>query len=256
MFEWYWVFVFYLVIIHVRSVVVTVYFHRAIAHGSIELARPADEFFKFLTWIVDMYSENYKKEYRAGHLKHHRCSDTRDDPHSPHWFTLKEIMFPNPMILGDPYFITKEEMEQYAKNVKTYVTWLDLHVYRPHHHRGIWLWHLLNLALFGPIGCIISILTLKFILNNFLQFLNPYLMHKIGYKSKDGRLTPSDKSKNIFPIGIILGGEELHSNHHNFMSDANFSKKWYEFDVGWFYIKILRSLKLATVTKDKFKQMK
>jgi len=252
MFEWYWVFVFYLFIIHIRSVVVTIYFHRAIAHGSIEIARTLDEFFKFLTWTVDMYSENYKKEYRAGHIKHHRYSDTFEDPHSPYWFTLRQIVFPNPTRQGDSYFLTDEEIESYTKNIKIYVTWLDLHIYRLYQDKGIWLWHILNFILFGPIAALISLLTLKFVLNNFLQFLNPYLMHKIGYKSTQGRVTPNDKSKNIFPIGVLLGGEELHSNHHNFMSDAKFSKKWWEFDVGWLYIKILKYFKLLTITKDRF----
>jgi stearoyl-CoA desaturase (delta-9 desaturase) len=255
MFEWYWIFVFYLIAIHIKSVVMTIYLHRGISHGSVEISRPLDEVFKFLTWTFGMYSDNYKKEYRAGHLKHHIYSDTVNDPHSPHQFSFKQIVFPNPKTPTDPYFLSDEDVVKYSKNIKVHTTWFDVNVYRPYQKNGIWVWHFLNFILLGPIGGFISILTLKFALHNFLQFLNPYLMHKVGYRSKEGKIAPNDKSRNISPIGILLGGEELHSNHHNFISDAKFSKKWYEFDIGWFYIKILTYLKLVTVTKDRFRSV-
>jgi len=252
MFEWYWVFLFYLLIIHIRSIVITIYFHRSIAHGLLEMTRATDEFFKFLTWLVGMYSDNYKKEYRAGHLKHHIYSDTVNDPHSPHHFTLKQIVFAGgPKSPGGPYYLTGEEMEKYTKNIKVHLTWLDVNVYSPSQYKSLWIWHIINFILFGPIAGLISVVTLSFVLNEVLQFLNPYLMHKIGYRSNEGKCNIDDKSRNISPIGILLAGEELHSNHHRFMGSVKFSKKWYEFDIGWGYIKILRYLKLVTITKDK-----
>lgn len=256
MFEWYWIFLFYLIIIHVRSVVVTVYLHRTVAHGLLEMTRPADEFFKFLTWIVGMYSDGYKKEYRTGHIKHHIYSDTVNDPHSPYYFTLTQIAVVNrPKFPGGPYHITDEEREKYSASIKEHITWLDVNVYSPYQHNSLWIWHCMNFILFGPIGGIISILTLSVVLNEVLQFLNPYLMHKIGYQSNEGKCNVDDKSRNIFPVGILLGGEELHNNHHRFMSSAKFSRKWYEFDIGWGYIKILSYFKLVVIKKDKVRSM-
>lgn len=252
MFHWYWLFAFFFLLIHLKSIVITIYFHRSIAHGLLELSKPLDEFFKFFTWTFDMYSDNYKKEYRAGHIKHHRYSDSVDDPHSPHFFSLKQMMFVNPKLPGDAYFLTDEEIEKYTKNIQINSTWLDKKIYSPYKDKGVWVWHIIITLLFGPIGLLLSLLLLRFMLNALIQFFNPYLLHKIGYKSSGGKTNTEDKSRNFIPFGILLAGEELHSNHHNFMGQVNFAKKWYEFDIGYAYIKILKHFKLLNITKDRF----
>jgi stearoyl-CoA desaturase (delta-9 desaturase) len=59
----------------------------------------------------------------------------------------------------------------------------------------------------------------------------------------------ADASTNIVPWGIVIGGEELHNNHHAYATSAKLSSQWYEFDIGWMYIRMLAACKLATVRK-------
>jgi stearoyl-CoA desaturase (delta-9 desaturase) len=69
--------------------------------------------------------------------------------------------------------------------------------------------------------------------------------HWFGYRNHGS----ADASTNIVPWGILIGGEELHNNHHAYGTSAKLSSRWYEFDIGWMYIRMLESMRLATVRK-------
>jgi len=69
--------------------------------------------------------------------------------------------------------------------------------------------------------------------------------HYWGYRN----FACADASTNIVPWGILIGGEELHNNHHAYGTSAKLSSRWYEFDLGWTYIRILEFFRLADVRK-------
>jgi stearoyl-CoA desaturase (delta-9 desaturase) len=69
--------------------------------------------------------------------------------------------------------------------------------------------------------------------------------HYWGYRNYDA----PDASTNIAPWGLLIGGEELHNNHHTYPTSAKFSLKWFEFDLGWTYIRALQALGLAKVLR-------
>lgn len=251
MFEWYWVFLFYLFILHVRAAVITIYLHRGITHETIEISKPAEEIFKFLAWLNRLYFDDYKKIYRAQHRKHHDTADTENDPHSPHHLTIKQLLDIYHNEPGRPYYVSPDDIEKYSKNIIINDNWFDKNVYRPYQNQGSWLWYPVIFWLFGPVATLISIVVLRYVMTELYLIIANYGYHKIGYTTKGGNKRPYDQSKNIFPIGILFAGEELHSNHHNYPGSAKFSRTWFEFDLGWVYIKTLALFRLVTIKTKK-----
>ena len=245
MFEWYWVFLFYLFLLHIRAVVITVYLHRGVVHKTLEVSNTAEKIFTFLTWITGLYFDNYKKVYCAQHRKHHATSDTTDDPHSPYHYNVLQMIDIYHNEPGRPYYISNEDFAKYAGDVKQNITSIDRNLYIPYYNRGIWIWFPIIFWLYGPIATLISVVSLKYILNEFYMLIANYGYHKFGYRAKEGNKFKHDKSKNFLPIAILFAGEELHANHHNFPASPKFSRQWFEFDLGWLYIKILEKFKLV-----------
>jgi len=248
MFDWYWVFLFYLLVLHLRLVTCTIYLHRGISHGVIEITPAGESLFKFFMWITRFYFDNYVKILRAQHCIHHAYSDSSKDIHSPYHLTVTQLLDFNHNDPKRPYYISPEDLEKYSKNIVIHETWLDNNLYKPYQNYGWLLWLPIIYLLFGPLATLIGFVLIKYI-GEIHTLIANYVFHKWGYS--ENRPTTEDKSKNIFPLGILLAGEELHNNHHNNPKNAKFSQRWFEFDLGWVYILALAKLNLVGLKQHK-----
>ena len=255
MFDWYWVFLFYIFILHIKSIIFSLYVHRGYMHNSIEFTKVGNEIFKFLSWTThDFIREEFKYIPRAIHMKHHANSDTARDPHSPYYYSLYTTIIKNVTAPSDnpagPYYITPDELNKYRKDSGLVDTWIDINFYERFKRIGVLVWYPLIFFLYGPIGLINGIVIMPLLIfDNFATTVFNYLFHKIGYRVQGGN-KGSDQSRNVFPIAIWLGGEELHSNHHSSPSRAKLSMRWFEFDMGWVYIRILSFFGLVRIKKQ------
>jgi stearoyl-CoA desaturase (delta-9 desaturase) len=225
----------------------TIYLHRGLAHGSIEILPIGESIFKFLLWITRFYFENYIKILRAQHYIHHAYSDSVNDIHSPHHYNVRQLLDIHHNQPGRPYYVSNEDIEKHSKNIVIKETWLDINLYKPYQNYGWLIWIPIIFLLFGAIGAVIGFFLIKYISEVHTLF-NNYFFHKWGYGQND--TITEDKSKNIFPIGILLAGEELHNNHHNNPKNVKFSQRWFEFDLGWVYILLLSKLKVVKIKSN------
>jgi len=181
------------------------------------------------------------KEWAAIHRKHHAYADREGDPHSPHVYGLKELMLRGAELYKEEAK-NKETAAKYGNGTPD--DWLERNVYSKHDSLGIWLMLAINVTLFGVIGVTIWAVQMIWIPFFAAGVING-LGHWFGYRNFEN----PDKATNLVPWGILIGGEELHNNHHTFATSAKFSAKWYEFDLGWMWIRIMEMCKLAKVKK-------
>jgi stearoyl-CoA desaturase (delta-9 desaturase) len=198
-------------------------------------------------WTQEFYWPNWAQHWSALHRKHHRYSDTELDPHSPHHMTIKEIFNNQEYKPGKPYYISPEEIRQWAGDVPKFDDWMEYHVYQRYGKKGVWLSHIVNLVLFGPIGLVLGYLGNKLFRKSGL--LHNYLSHKFGFHYEKN-INSADRSVNMFPIGLIWCGDELAANHHNDPSRAKLSKRWWEIDPGWGWIVFFSWFNLIKVNKN------
>ena len=220
---------------------VTIYLHRHQAHRALDLHPLVSHFFRLWLWLT---TGMVTKEWAAIHRKHHAKCETADDPHSPQVKGINRVLWLGVFLYVKEAF-NKETIERYGHGTPD--DWLERNVYTPHSIHGLFLTGALNIALFGLApGLLILLVQIAWIPFWAAGVING-IGHYFGYRSWD--VPAPDASRNIVPIAIWIGGEELHNNHHAFPASARFSVKWYEFDLGWLYIRILESLGLATVKK-------
>ena len=227
-----------LVATHITIVGVTLYLHRAMAHRAVDLHPVVSHFFRLWLWLT---TGQVTREWIAVHRKHHAKVETEEDPHSPQIHGIRKLLLQGTEL----YRIgvrDRATLERYGHGAPD--DWLERNVYTRHSNKGYALTLVLNVLLFGPIGLTMWAVQMMWIPVTAAGVING-LGHWWGYRNYE---TP-DASTNIVPIGIIIGGEELHNNHHAFASSAKFSSKWWEFDIGWFYIRLMEMLGLATVKK-------
>jgi len=228
-----------LALTHVTIAAVTIYLHRCQAHRALDLHPVVSHFFRFWLWLT---TGMVTKEWAAIHRKHHAKVETAEDPHSPQVHGINRVLW-----LGVFLYVkeshNKETMERYGHGTPD--DWLERNVYTPNSVWGLWLMGAINIALFGLIPGMLILLTQIVWIPFWAAGVINGIGHFFGYRSYD----VADTSSNIVPWGILIGGEELHNNHHAFASSAKLSSKWYEFDIGWLYICILSALGLATVKK-------
>lgn len=228
-----------LALTHVTIASVTIFLHRHQAHRALALHPLAAHFFRFWLW---MSTGMVTKEWAAIHRKHHAKCETQEDPHSP------QIMGINRVLWGGVFLYVKESrnaetMQRYGHGTPD--DWIERHIYSPGHKLGILLMLAIDIAVFGTVlGALIWIVQMIWIPFWAAGVING-LGHFWGYRN----FNCPDASTNLLPWGILIGGEELHNNHHTFATSAKLSNKWYEFDIGWLYIRILAALGLATVKK-------
>ena len=228
-----------LLLTHVSIAAVTIFLHRCQAHRALELGQVASHFFRLWLWLT---TGMVTKEWAAIHRKHHAKCETPDDPHSPQIRGLNQVLW------GGVFLYVRESRN--ADTIARYGhgtpdDWLEHHVNTPFHKLGIAIMLLVDMALFGALpGALIWTAQVLWI-----PFWAAGVINGIGHYWGYRNFASADASSNILPWGILIGGEELHNNHHAYATSAKLSNKWYEFDVGWLYIRILEILGLARVKK-------
>lgn len=226
-----------LVMTHITIITVTLYLHRSQAHRSVEFHPCLSHFFRFWSWLTTGMNT---KEWVAAHRLHHRYTDQPGDPHSPHVFGIWQIFFKGAWL----YRIAAQDktlVQTYGAG--TVDDWLERKLYTPHPHLGLLLMLIIDLVLFGWWGVLIWILQIVWIPFWAAGVING-LGHWWGYRASSSKI---DHSRNIIPWGIIVGGEELHANHHLDPSSAKLSIRWFEFDIGWMWLCLFRFCRLAKI---------
>ena len=224
---------------HVTIAAVTIYLHRCQAHRALELHPVVAHFFRLWLWLT---TGMVTKEWAAIHRKHHAKCETAEDPHSPQIYGINRVLWAGVFLYVKESY-NKETLERYGHG--TPEDWMEHHVYTRYAMVGVTLMLLIDLLAFGLIpGALIWLAQIAWIPFWAAGVING-VGHFFGYRSYD----VADASTNIVPWGILIGGEELHNNHHAFASSAKLSSKWYELDIGWMYIRLLEMLGLATVKK-------
>ena len=236
--SWWQVLLFTLVTTHITIAAVTVFLHRSQAHRALDLHPIPSHFFRFWLWLS---TGMVTKEWVAIHRKHHAKCETEDDPHSPQTRGIRKVLLEG-----------SELYRNEAKNADTLAKfghgtpndWIERVVYSRHTVVGIISLLIIDLLLFGAIGATVWAVQMAWIPVTAAGIING-LGHWWGYRNFEA----VDASTNLSPWGIIIGGEELHNNHHTYPTSAKLSVKKYEFDIGWAYIRMLEVVGLATVRK-------
>jgi stearoyl-CoA desaturase (delta-9 desaturase) len=227
-----------LALTHITIAGVTIFLHRAQAHRALDLHPIPSHFFRFWLWLT---TSMVTKQWVAVHRKHHAKCETPDDPHSPQVLGLKKVLWQGAELYGEATQ-HQDTLDQYGRGTPD--DWLERHVYTGRNLWGIGVMFLIDLALFGPIG-----LTIWAVQMIWIPFFAAGVINGIGHYWGYRNYTCEDASTNIVPWGILIGGEELHNNHHAYGSSAKLSSRWYEFDIGWLYIRVMETLGLANVKK-------
>jgi len=227
-----------LVLTHITIASVTIFLHRSQAHRGLDLHPVASHFFRFWLWMT---TGMVTKEWVAIHRKHHAKVETPDDPHSPQTRGIRTVLLRGAELYREESKI-QETLDKYGHGTPS--DWIERNVYTPFSWQGVALMLIIDLALFGPIGATIWAVQMLWIPITAAGIING-IGHYWGYRN----FACADASMNIVPWGILIGGEELHNNHHAYGTSAKLSSRWYEFDIGWMYIRILESMRLATVRK-------
>jgi stearoyl-CoA desaturase (delta-9 desaturase) len=227
-----------LVLTHITIAAVTIYLHRHQAHRALDLHPVVSHFFRFWLWLT---TGMITKEWAAIHRKHHAKVETPDDPHSPQVKGIKKVLFDGADLYRQEVK-NRQTMEKYGHGTPD--DWLERNIYAPHNSKGIILMFLIDVLLFGPIG--ITIWAVQMI---WIPLFAAGVINGIGHYWGYRNFEVTDASTNIVPWGILIGGEELHNNHHTFGSSAKLSSKWWEFDIGWMYIRLMEMTGLARVKK-------
>ena len=227
-----------LALTHVTIVSVTVFLHRHQAHRALELHPLISHFFRFWLWLT---TGMVTSEWVAIHRKHHASCETEADPHSPVVVGIDTVLWRG----AELYRAASKDRALVAKyRHGTPDDWLERKLYAAHPAAGIGVMAVIDVLLFGALGLsvwAVQMLWIPFFAAGVINGLG----HWWGYRNFESQ----DRSTNISPLGLLIGGEELHNNHHAFPSSAKLSARWWEFDIGWFYIRGMEVLRLARVKK-------
>ncbi|SFQ04462.1 stearoyl-CoA desaturase (delta-9 desaturase) [Nitrosomonas cryotolerans] len=227
-----------LIMTHMTIASVTIFLHRHQAHHALQLHPVVSHCFRFWLWLT---TGMVTKEWVAIHRKHHAKCETIDDPHSPRVHGIGKVLFK-----GAKLYCNEADnlatLEKYGHGTPD--DWSERNLYSKHVVLGIGIMLVIDFVLFGPIGFIVWGVQMLWI-----PFFAAGVINGVGHYYGYRNFAPNDTSTNIVPWGILIGGEELHNNHHAYVSSAKLSNKWWEFDIGWVYIRILELLGLATVRK-------
>ena len=226
------------ILTHITIICVTLYLHRGQAHKGITFNSIVSHFMRFWLWLT---TGMVTKQWVAIHRKHHRFTEQDGDPHSPHVYGIYNVLFKGALLYHTASKDT-DMVNQYG--VGTPDDWIERNLYSKYSRLGVTLLLLLNLLLFSWWGLLIWAIQMIWIPFWAAGVVNG-IGHWWGYRNGQTK----DKSKNIIPFGIIIGGEELHNNHHLEPANPKLSKKWFEFDMGWMWLSILRTLRLARLTR-------
>ncbi|MEQ9006119.1 MAG: fatty acid desaturase, partial [Pseudomonadales bacterium] len=222
-----------LILTHITIVAVTVYLHRHSAHRAVELHPVLKHFFRFWLWMTTGMNT---KEWTAIHRKHHATCETAEDPHSPQVQGIRKIFWQGAEVYRAA--AVPETLERYGAGCPD--DWMERNVYSRFTVLGVSLMLIINVALFGALGLTVWAVQMMWIPVTAAGVING-IGHYWGYRNFECH----DAARNIVPWGIVIGGEELHNNHHTYPNSAKLSQKPWEFDIGWMYIRIFEMLGLA-----------
>jgi len=234
---WWGYVVYTLVVTHITIAAVTIFLHRHQAHRALDLHPLPSHFFRFWLWLT---TGMFTKTWTAIHRKHHAKCESPDDPHSPQIFGIRKVLWEGAELYRREGQ-NQETLERYGHGTPD--DWMEHRVYS-HDRIGIASMLVLNIILFGPIG-----LTIWAVQMAWIPLMAAGVINGIGHYWGYRNFQPDDASANVLPWGILIGGEELHNNHHAYPTSARLSNRWYEFDIGWLYIRVLEILRLAQVKK-------
>ena len=227
-----------LIVTHIRIVCVTLFLHRGQAHRGIIFHPILEHFIRFWLWLT---TGQITKQWVAIHRKHHRFSDVEGDPHTPHVFGVWTVLFKGAVL----YHTASKDtamIQQYG--VGTPDDWIEKNLYTPHSRLGILLMLVIDLLLFGPWGFIVWGVQMLWIPFWAAGVING-LAHWWGYRNGETK----DHSRNISPWGVLIGGEELHNNHHLDPANPKLSRRRFEFDIGWMWFKLFELVGLAKIRR-------
>ena len=236
--SWWQVLLATLVMTHITISAVTIFLHRAQAHRALDLHPLPAHFFRLWLWLT---TGMVTKEFVAIHRKHHAKCETEEDPHSPQTRGIKALLLTG-VELYRAESKNKETMVKYGTGTPN--DWIERNLYTRFSWQGVGVMLLLDILLFGAIGFTVWAVQMAWIPVMATGIING-IGHWWGYRNFEA----PDASRNVVPWGIVIGGEELHNNHHTYPTSAKFSVKPYEFDVGWVYIRGLERFRLAKVRK-------
>ena len=226
-----------LALTHITIAAVTLYLHRNQTHRAIDLHPAVSHFFRLWLWLT---TGMRTREWVAVHRKHHAKCETADDPHSPQVLGINRVLWGGVFLYvkaaADPAMVAR-----YGQGTPD--DWLERNVYAKHVVAGLTLMGITDLLLFGIVpGALIFVTQIAWI-----PFWAAGVINGVGHYFGYRNWSTEDVSTNIVPVGVLIGGEELHNNHHAYATSARFSNRWYEFDLGWMYIRLLQAVGLASV---------
>ena len=224
---------------HITIAGVTIYLHRCQAHRALDLHPIAAHFFRMWLWMT---TGMVTKEWTAIHRKHHAKCETAEDPHSPQIEGINRVLWGGVLLYVKESHNT-DTIARYGHGTPD--DWVERNVYSKLALTGLTIMGLLNSLMFG----VFPGLVILFVQIIWIPFWAAGVINGVGHFWGYRNFSAADASRNILPWGILIGGEELHNNHHTYASSAKLSNKWYEFDIGWMYIRILAAFGLATVKK-------
>jgi stearoyl-CoA desaturase (Delta-9 desaturase) len=236
--SWWQVLLITLLLTHITIASVTIFLHRCQAHRALELHAIPSHFFRFWLWLT---TGMVTKQWAAIHRKHHAKCETVDDPHSPQILGIETVLSRGAELYRAEAK-NKETIEKFGHGTPD--DWIEKNLYSKYQWQGVALMLIIDVILFGVLGVTVWAVQMLWIPITAAGIING-IGHYWGYRNYDC----VDASTNVFPWGILIGGEELHNNHHTYATSAKLSNKWYEFDIGWAYIRTLEILGLATVKK-------
>ena len=225
-----------LIVTHITIACVTLYLHRSQAHRSVEFHPVIAHAMRFWLWLT---TGMVTRQWVAIHRKHHRFSDEPGDPHTPHVYGIWRVLFKGAVLYRDA---SKDKAMVDSYGAGTPDDWIERGLYSRHSRLGIAILLVFNVWLWGWLGAIVWGVQMLWIPFWAAGIING-VAHWVGYRNGDTR----DHSRNIMPWGVIVGGEELHNNHHLAPASAKLSLQTWEFDIGWFYIRCLKMLGLCSV---------
>ena len=236
--SWWQITLFTLAVTHITIAAVTIFLHRCQAHRALDLHPIVSHFFRLWLWLT---TGMVTKEWASIHRKHHAKCETVDDPHSPQILGIGTVLSRGAELYKNEAK-NQETMDKFGHGTPD--DWIERNIYSKFSWQGVAIMLVIDVFLFGGIGLTVWAVQMLWIPITAAGVING-IGHFWGYRNFDCE----DASRNIFPLGILIGGEELHNNHHTFATSAKLSNKWYEFDIGWFYIRMMSAVGLAKVKK-------
>jgi stearoyl-CoA desaturase (delta-9 desaturase) len=228
-----------LVLTHITIAGVTIYLHRCQAHRALDLHPAVSHFFRFWLWLTTGMQTG---EWAAIHRKHHAKCETAEDPHSPQIKGIRKVLWQGSELYMEEAD-NEETIEKYGRG--TPEDWVERNLYSKFVWHGVGLMLVVDWILFG-LGVGTTVWAVQML---WIPFFAAGVINGVGHFSGYRNYDCADQSRNIVPWGILIGGEELHNNHHTFATSAKLSSRWYEFDIGWLYIRTLSALRLAHIKK-------